>query len=42
MNFLEFVSDQYASVNIDHSFNGFILKKIPVIKQLKLREISDL
>jgi len=39
MNFLEFVSDQYASFNIDHSFNGFILNKIPVIKQLKLREI---
>jgi len=39
MNFLEFVSDQYASFNIDHSFNGFILNKIPVIKHLKLREI---
>jgi hypothetical protein len=39
MNFLEFVSDQYASVNIDHSFNGFILNKIPLIKELKLREL---
>lgn len=39
MNFLEFVSDQYASVSIDHSFNGFILNKVPVIKKLKLREI---
>lgn len=39
MNFLEFVSDQYASVSIDHSFNGFILNKIPVIKKLKFREI---
>ena len=39
MNFLEFVSDQYASVNIDHSFNGFILNKIPLIKRLKFREI---
>ncbi len=39
MNFLEFVSDQYASLNIDHSFNGFILNKIPLVKQLKFREI---
>ena len=39
MNFLEFVSDRYASVNIDHCFNGFIFNKIPVIKKLKLREI---
>ena len=39
MNFLEFVSDRYASINIDHSFNGFILNKIPLIKRLKFREI---
>jgi hypothetical protein len=39
MNFLEFVSDQYASIYIDHSFNGFILNKVPLIKKLKLREI---
>jgi len=39
MNFLEFVSDQYASINIDHSFNGFIFNKIPLLKKLKLREI---
>lgn len=39
MNFLEFVSDKYVSVNIDHCFNGVILNKIPLIKKLKLREI---
>jgi hypothetical protein len=39
MNFLEFVSDQYASLNIDHHFNGFILNKIPITKRLKLREV---
>ena len=38
MNFLEFVSDQYASVNLDHCFNGFFFNKIPVIKKLKWRE----
>src|SRR5690606_752961 len=39
MNFLEFVSDHYASVNIDHNFNGFFLNKIPLIRKLKLREV---
>ncbi len=39
MNYLEFVSDHYASVNIDHHFNGFIFNKVPVLKELKLREV---
>lgn len=38
MNFLEFVSDHYASFNIDHNFNGFFLNKMPLLKKLKLRE----
>ena len=39
MNFLEFVSDQYVSLNIDHSFNGFFCNKIPLLKRLKFREV---
>jgi hypothetical protein len=39
MNFLEFVSDRYVSLNVDHSFNGFIFNKIPVLKKLKFREL---
>ncbi len=39
MNFLEFVSDQYVSLNIDYSFNGFFLNKVPLLKKLKLREL---
>jgi hypothetical protein len=39
MNFLEFVSDQYTSLNIDHCFNGFFINKIPLINKLKLREV---
>ncbi len=39
MNFLEFVSDHYASINIDHNFNGFFLNKIPLLSKLKLREV---
>jgi len=38
MNFLEFVSDHYVSLNVDHNFNGLILNRIPLIKHLKLRE----
>jgi hypothetical protein len=40
MNFLEFVSDQYTSLNIDHCFNGFIFNKIPLIKKFKFREVA--
>jgi len=39
MNFLEFVSDHYVSINIDHNFNGFFFNKVPLIKKLKLREV---
>jgi hypothetical protein len=39
MNFLEFVSDQYVSLNVDHNFNGLIFNKIPLVKKLKLREV---
>jgi len=39
MNFMEFVSDHYASINIDHNFNGFFLNKIPLLSKLKLREV---
>lgn len=38
MNFLEFVSDEYTSLNIDHCFNGFFFNKIPLLKKLKWRE----
>jgi hypothetical protein len=39
MNFLEFVSDEYASINIDHCFNGFFFNKIPLFKKLNFREL---
>jgi hypothetical protein len=41
MNFLEFVSDHYASINIDQNFNGFFFNKIPLLKHLKLREVMS-
>lgn len=39
MNFMEFVSDQHASLNVQYYMNGFILNKLPLIKNLKLREV---
>jgi len=42
MNFLEFVSDHYASINIDHGFGGFFLNKVPLLKRLQLREFASL
>jgi uncharacterized protein DUF5686/carboxypeptidase-like protein len=39
MNFLEFVSDRYVGADIEHHFNGFIFNKVPLLKQLKWREI---
>ena len=41
MNFMEFVSDRYASANIDYYLNGFIFNKLPLIKKLKLREVAS-
>jgi len=39
MNFMEFMSDEFMSLKIEHNFNGFILNKFPLIKHLKFREI---
>jgi hypothetical protein len=39
MNFLEFVSDHYVGMDVEHHFNGFIFNKIPFLKRLKWREI---
>jgi len=40
MNFLEFVSDKYASINYQHSFQGVFFGRIPLIKKLKWREVA--
>ncbi|PWT75225.1 MAG: hypothetical protein C5B59_09340 [Bacteroidetes bacterium] len=41
MNNGEFLSDHYASMRIDHYFNGFFFNKIPLIKKLRLREVIE-
>jgi hypothetical protein len=42
MNFLEFVSDKSASINIDQHFGGFFFNKIPLFKRLKWRETASI
>jgi hypothetical protein len=42
MNFMEFVSDRYISLNMEQSFYGFFTNKIPLIKKLKLRELATI
>ena len=39
MNFLEFVSDKYASINYTHYFNGLFFNRVPLFKRLKFREL---
>ncbi|WP_257670126.1 DUF5686 and carboxypeptidase-like regulatory domain-containing protein [Parapedobacter tibetensis] len=39
MNNLEFVSDQYIKLSVEHRLHGFVLNKIPLIKKLKMREL---
>jgi hypothetical protein len=39
MDYQEFVSDTYASLFMEHHFQGFFLNKVPLFKRLKWREV---
>ncbi|MCB0396364.1 MAG: carboxypeptidase-like regulatory domain-containing protein [Flavobacteriales bacterium] len=39
MNYIEFVSDQYASLTFTHHFEGYFLNRIPLFRKLKWREV---
>lgn len=39
MNFLEFISDKYVSINVNHNFGGFFFNRVPLLKKLKWREV---
>lgn len=38
MNYLEFVSDRYAMLHINHDFEGIFFNRIPLLKKFRLRE----
>jgi hypothetical protein len=40
MNYGEFVSDRFASVQYQHHFEGFLLNRIPLMKKLKWRLVG--
>ncbi|MFA0963764.1 DUF5686 family protein [Roseivirga sp. BDSF3-8] len=40
MDFFEFVSDSYLSLNYRHYFEGFLLNRIPLMKKLKWRALA--
>jgi len=39
LNFYEFVSDEYATLQWDHNFQGRLLSRIPMLRKLNWREI---
>ncbi|MDX1471828.1 MAG: DUF5686 family protein [Flavobacteriaceae bacterium] len=39
LDFYEFVTDTYASVHLEHNFNGRILSRVPFLRKANLREI---
>ena len=40
MNLFEFVSQSYGSLKLQHSFEGFIINRIPLMKRLKWRLVG--
>ncbi|MEO9513407.1 MAG: DUF5686 family protein [Flavobacteriaceae bacterium] len=42
LDFYEFVTDTYATVHLEHNFNGRLFSRIPVLRKLNLREIVGL
>lgn len=39
LNFYEFITDTYASVHLEHNFNGRLFSRIPIVRNWNLREI---
>lgn len=39
LDFYEFVTDEYATLHIEHNFNGRLFSRIPFLKKYKLRAI---
>ena len=39
LDYYEFVTDEYASLHLEHNFNGRLFSKIPFLRKLQWREI---
>jgi hypothetical protein len=39
MNYYEFISDEYMSLNLTHHFDGYFFNKVPLFRKLKWREV---
>ncbi|MDX5585539.1 MAG: DUF5686 family protein [Aureibaculum sp.] len=39
LDYYDFVTDQYASIHLEHNFNGRIFSRLPLLRKLNLREI---
>jgi hypothetical protein len=39
LDYYEFVTDTYASLHLEHNFNGRLFGRIPLLRELNLREI---
>ncbi len=39
LDYYEFTTDQYASLHIEHNFNGRFFSRVPFLRKLNLREI---
>lgn len=39
MDYFEFSADKYVEVKLRHSFEGFLLNRVPLLKKLKMRAI---
>jgi hypothetical protein len=42
LDFYEFVTDEYVSLQLEHNFNGRLFSRIPLLRDLDLREIVTL
>ncbi|MGX1928883.1 DUF5686 family protein [Flagellimonas sp. 2504JD4-2] len=42
LDFYEFVTDTYATVHLEHNFNGRLFSRLPIIRNWNLREIVGL
>ena len=39
MNYFEFICDRWATVHFEHNFGGLLFNRLPVLRQLKWREL---